>query len=46
MTVDEGQRILADNFAPWVLALGLKVVACESGEARLSMPYSPTLVRV
>ena len=46
MTVDEGQRILADNFAPWVLALGLKVVACESGEARLSMPFSPALVRV
>jgi uncharacterized protein (TIGR00369 family) len=46
MTVDEGQGILADNFAPWVLALGLKVAACDSGEARLSMPFSPTLVRV
>lgn len=46
MTVDEGQGILADNFAPWVLALGLKVVACDSGEAQLSMPFSPALVRV
>ena len=46
MTVDEGQRILADNFAPWVLTLGLKVAACDGGEARLSMPFSPALVRV
>ena len=46
MTVDEGQKILADNFAPWVLALGLRVEGCEGGEARLRLPFSPELVRV
>ena len=46
MNADEGQRILADNFAPWVLALGLKVTGCEGGEARLVLPFSPALVRV
>lgn len=46
MTGDDGQKILEDNFAPWVLALGLRVEACEAGEARLRLPFSPALVRV
>ena len=46
MTAQEGQEILADNFAPWVQDLGLKVEACEGGEARLCMPFSAALTRV
>lgn len=46
MTADEGQAILVENFAPWVLALGLRVTACAGGEARLLLPKSDTLARV
>ena len=46
MTADDAQRILTDNFAPWVQALGLKVSACSEAEARLVMPFSESLVRV
>lgn len=46
MTAEDGQGILAANFAPWVLALGLRVTSCESGEARLVLPKSDALARV
>lgn len=46
VTPDDAQRILADNFAPWVQALGLKVSTCSEAEARLVMPFSQSLVRV
>lgn len=46
MTAEEGQAILAANFAPWVLALGLEVTACGNGEARLLLPRSDALARV
>jgi uncharacterized protein (TIGR00369 family) len=46
MTADEGQSILSSNFAPWVLALGLEVTACEGGEARLLLPKNDALARV
>lgn len=46
MTPDDAQRILEDNFAPWVKALGLKVSACSEAEARLVMPFSESLVRI
>jgi len=46
MNADDGQRILEDNFAPWVLELGLRVQSCAEAEARLVLPASPALVRV
>jgi uncharacterized protein (TIGR00369 family) len=38
--------ILQDNFAPWVLALGLEVTACDAREVRLRLPHSGNLTRV
>ena len=46
MTAEDGQGILAANFAPWVLALGLRVTSCEGGEARLVLPRNDALARV
>jgi uncharacterized protein (TIGR00369 family) len=46
LTVPAAQAILADNFAAWVLDLGLAVQSVASGEAVLRMPYSDRLVRV
>src|SRR3954463_12971104 len=40
------QAILAENFAAWVLDLGLKVESVGSGTATLRMPYSERLVRI
>lgn len=46
MNADDGQRILEENFAPWVLELGLRVQGCAGAEARLVLPASPALARV
>jgi uncharacterized protein (TIGR00369 family) len=46
MTAQDGQRILEENFAPWVCSLGLRVEACGGSEARLRLPFSEALVRV
>ena len=46
MTAEEAQGVLRDNFAPWVLALGLVVETCDASEARLRLPFSQSLVRV
>lgn len=43
---DAAQSILADNFAAWVLDLGLTVESVSDGVAVLRMPFSPKLVRV
>lgn len=45
LTLAEAEKILADNFAPWVLDLGLAVV--ETGERRavLRLSWSDRLAR-
>lgn len=45
MTAAEADKILADNFAPWVLALGLSVEALGEDRAILRMPWSQALAR-
>lgn len=42
----QGQAILAENFAPWVLALRLEVLSCAEGVAELRLPFDAALVRV
>jgi len=46
MTPEQGQEILAANFAPWVQALGLVVTDCDATGAQLRLPFSESLVRV
>jgi len=46
MTPVEGQQILADNFAPWVQDLGLRVERTDEREATLRLPFDARLVRV
>ncbi|KDN87984.1 PaaI family thioesterase [Kitasatospora cheerisanensis] len=41
----EGDRILADRFAPWVQALGLSVVETGPRHAVLRLPWSDQLAR-
>ena len=43
---DAAQAILEDNFAAWVLDLGLTVESVSEGAAVLRMPFSQKLVRV
>jgi len=45
MTPDEGDRILRDNFAPWVQDLGLIVEEVGDGRATLRLPWSDRLAR-
>nr|WP_223182950.1 MULTISPECIES: PaaI family thioesterase [unclassified Streptomyces] len=45
MTIATAERILADNFAPWVLDLGLSVAAVDEAEAVLRLPWSGRLAR-
>jgi uncharacterized protein (TIGR00369 family) len=45
MTTAEADKILADNFAPWVLALGLTVEALDDDRAMLRLPWSDRLSR-
>jgi uncharacterized protein (TIGR00369 family) len=42
---EQGQRWLAELFAPWVQALDLRVLRLDAGEAELLMPFSPRLCR-
>jgi uncharacterized protein (TIGR00369 family) len=44
--VAAADRVLADNFAVWVLALGIKVEALTADTATLRIPFSETLCRV
>jgi hypothetical protein len=46
MSPAAAQAILAENFAPWVQALGLTVEAVASDAAMLRLPFDPRLVRV
>ncbi|MGW5849675.1 PaaI family thioesterase [Streptomyces sp. NPDC055254] len=45
LTPAEADKILADNFAPWVLALGLTVVETGERHAVLRLPWSDALAR-
>ncbi|MGF1431317.1 PaaI family thioesterase [Kitasatospora sp. LaBMicrA B282] len=45
LTPAEADKILADNFAPWVLALGLSVVELGERSALLRLPWSEELAR-
>ncbi|MDQ0597003.1 uncharacterized protein (TIGR00369 family) [Streptomyces canus] len=45
MTTAEADKILADNFAPWVLELGLSVEALDDHRATLRLPWSDRLSR-
>jgi uncharacterized protein (TIGR00369 family) len=40
------QAVLAENFAPWVRALGLTVEAVSADAATLRLPFDARLVRV
>ena len=46
MTPAAAQAILAENFAPWVQALGLTVETVAADAATLRLPFDPRLVRV
>ncbi|MFF4534928.1 PaaI family thioesterase [Streptomyces aureus] len=45
LTPVEADEILADNFAPWVLDLGLSVVELDERRAVLRLPWSARLAR-
>ncbi|WP_330262543.1 PaaI family thioesterase [Streptomyces griseorubiginosus] len=45
MTPAEADKILADNFAPWVLDLGLTVESLGDDHAILRLPWSQRLAR-
>ncbi|POX54461.1 thioesterase [Streptomyces sp. Ru71] len=45
MTTTEADKILADNFAPWVLDLGLSVQEIHADRAVLRLPWSDRLAR-
>ena len=46
VTVELLQDLLADWFAPWIQAMGLKVESFADGEASLRLPQSDQLSRV
>jgi uncharacterized protein (TIGR00369 family) len=47
LTVGEANAILADNFAAWVQALGIRVEAVDAaGQATLRIPFADDLCRV
>ncbi|MER7956538.1 MULTISPECIES: PaaI family thioesterase [unclassified Streptomyces] len=45
LTPAAAEKVLADNFAPWVLDLGLSVVSVDGQEAVLRLPWSDRLAR-
>ena len=45
LTADAANAILVQNFAPWVLASGIKVEAIGSEFAKLRLPFSAELWR-
>nr|BFE31438.1 PaaI family thioesterase [Actinomadura rugatobispora] len=45
MKAEDGDRILRDNFAPWVLDLGLRVEEVGDRRAVLRLPWSDRLAR-
>ncbi|MEU1598766.1 PaaI family thioesterase [Streptomyces sp. NPDC005708] len=45
MTPAEADKLLSDNFAPWVLELGLSVVELNDRRTVLRLPWSTRLAR-
>ncbi|MER5965056.1 PaaI family thioesterase [Streptomyces sp. NPDC002057] len=45
LTLAAAGQVLADNFAPWVLDLGLTVESVDGQEAVLRLPWSDRLAR-
>ncbi|MET9653485.1 PaaI family thioesterase [Streptomyces sp. NPDC006460] len=45
LTLAAADKVLADNFAPWVLDLGLSVIALDEQGAVLRLPWSDRLAR-
>lgn len=45
LTPADADKILADNFAPWVIALGLTVAETGERHAVLRLPWSEALAR-
>ena len=45
LTTAAAEKILADNFAPWVLDLGLSVDSVDAAGAVLRLPWSDRLAR-
>jgi uncharacterized protein (TIGR00369 family) len=45
MTTAEADKILTDNFAPWVLELGLRIETLGEDRAILRLPWSQRLAR-
>lgn len=46
LTISGANAILADNFAPWVLASGVRAEAIGADAATLRIPFSDQLCRV
>jgi uncharacterized protein (TIGR00369 family) len=46
LSIAAANAILTDNFAPWVLASGIKVEALGADSAKLRIPFAPQLCRV
>ena len=46
LSVDAANAILADNFAPWVLATGIQAETVGAESAILRIPFSDQLCRV
>ena len=46
LSIAAANAILADNFAPWVLASGIKAEALGADSAKLRIPFAPQLARV
>ena len=45
-TIEQANAILAENFAPWVLASGVTAEAVGADRASLRIPFSEALCRV
>lgn len=45
ISVDQAEKLLAENFAPWVLDLGLTVEETGESHAALRLPWSTRLAR-
>jgi len=46
LSIATANAILTDNFAPWVLASGIKAEALGKDTAKLRIPFAPQLCRV
>jgi uncharacterized protein (TIGR00369 family) len=46
LSTEQANAILADNFAPWVLATGVTAEATGADTARLRVPFSDRLCRI